>query len=152
MKLNFTGKFHSIVVLLLCLLFALPAMAQIPDKFVNLKVLPEDISRRELVGVMRGFATGLGVRCQHCHVGEEGQPLSEFDFVSDTKPGKRMARLMLKMVNNINNDHLSAIPGRSEDGLKVECSTCHRGVSRPEKIQSILSEIIESEGAEAAIQ
>ena len=34
---------------------------------------------------MRGFAGGLGVRCQYCHVHEGNQPnnLSTFDFASD---------------------------------------------------------------------
>ena len=37
-----------------------PASAQWPpERLENLKVLPEDISVRELIGVMRGFAGGL---------------------------------------------------------------------------------------------
>ncbi len=47
---------------------------------------------RQVINVMRGFAMGLGVRCEHCHVGEPGQPLGSFDFVSDEKPTKEKAR------------------------------------------------------------
>ncbi len=54
-----------------------------PDSAVNLEVLPQDIEIRALIGIMRDFAIGLGVRCQFCHVGEEAQPLSEFDFPSE---------------------------------------------------------------------
>ena len=76
---------------------ALPLRAQFPpDSLVNLQVLPEDIEVRELIGTMRGFALGLGVRCEHCHVGEEGQPLSTFDFPADEKPTKAKAREMLR--------------------------------------------------------
>ena len=39
----------------------------------NLQVLPADISPGELSRIMRGNALGLGVRCQYCHVGEEGR-------------------------------------------------------------------------------
>ena len=57
---------------------------------------------------MRGFSRALGVRCQYCHVGEEGQPLSEFDFASDDNPNKDRAREMLRMLGTVN-DHLDKI-------------------------------------------
>ena len=78
-----------------CLLSFIPAVgnAQIPEVFNNLQVLPKDISKAELLGNMRSFAGG---RCQFCHVGEEGQPLSEFDFVSDEKETKKKARVMMQ--------------------------------------------------------
>lgn len=41
---------------------------QPPDP-TNLQVLPKDIPKAQLVQTMRGFAMGLGVRCEHCHVG-----------------------------------------------------------------------------------
>ena len=33
--------------------------------------------------VMPGFTRALGVRCSYCHVGEEGESLSTYDFASD---------------------------------------------------------------------
>lgn len=45
-----------------------PASGQIPDEFKNLKVLPKDISKRDLTTVMRSFSHALGVRCVECHV------------------------------------------------------------------------------------
>ena len=62
-----------------------------PDSLVNLKVIPKDTPVREVIGIMRGFSIGLGVRCQYCHVGEEGKPLATFDFVSDEKRTKKEA-------------------------------------------------------------
>jgi hypothetical protein len=98
---------------------AFPLRAQIPEKFENLKVLPADITRPQLLQVMRGFALGLGVRCQFCHVGEEGQPLSTFDFKSDEKPTKRTARVMLRMVHDINESYLSQLDTISPDHMAM---------------------------------
>ncbi|MEO8505734.1 MAG: hypothetical protein ABI609_17700, partial [Acidobacteriota bacterium] len=35
----------------------------------NLKVLPKDWSRKQVIEIMKTFTAGLGVRCQYCHVG-----------------------------------------------------------------------------------
>ena len=96
----------------LLIIFAvlLPCMTQAQERVdifadpENLKVLPEDISSSALSATMRGFAMGLGVRCETCHVGEPNTPLSTFDFPSDEKETKQKARLMLQMVNEINGD------------------------------------------------
>ncbi len=86
------------------------AQAQFPpDSFTNLQVLPEDIGTRQLIGTMRSFALGLGVRCTFCHVGEEGQPLATYDFAADDKPQKLKAREMVRMVRSINIDHLASL-------------------------------------------
>ncbi len=85
-----------------------------PDSLTNLKVLPRDITVREIVGVMRGFASGLGVRCIHCHVGDDPNDLGSTDFVSDDRVQKRKAREMIKMVNQINRNLLANLPDRSD--------------------------------------
>src|SRR5574341_2240843 len=103
---------------------AAPASGQIPDKFSNLQVLPKDISKRALVDTMKSFTRGLGVRCQYCHIGEEGQPLSTFDFASDAKATKQTARLMLRMVNAINNEHLTKLVKPAARAVQVDCVTC----------------------------
>ncbi len=129
-----------------------PAAAQIPKEFKNLQVLPKDIEQRQLIGVMRGFATELGVRCNHCHVGENPQDLSTHDFASDEKESKRIARVMLKMVRQINGEHLPATGRPADQRLEVSCFTCHRGVTRPQTLeQSLLDPILEV-GVEAGIQ
>ena len=60
-------------------------------------MLPADASRAEVVRVMRGFASALGVRCNHCHVGENSANLDNYDFAADTKAPKRAARAMMQM-------------------------------------------------------
>jgi len=109
---------------------ATPAPAQIPEKFTNLRVLPKDIPREELVRVMRGFTGALGVRCNHCHVGPGPATLEGFDFASDDKEAKRVARVMMRMTREINT-RLLPQTGRSPL-TEVRCMTCHRGVAKPE--------------------
>jgi hypothetical protein len=101
----------------------------IPEKFTNLQVLPKDITRAELVPIMRSFALSLGVRCEHCHVGE-GNDLSKFEFAADTKPTKATARVMLRMVQRIEREDLKGI-GDAARTPKVTCYTCHHGTKTP---------------------
>lgn len=103
----------------------------------NLQVLPKDMTRQQVVQVMRGFTRGLGVRCNHCHVGE-GNDLSQYDFASDAKPEKATARKMIAMVNAINTTHLAGVGEPAEPPApgqppapKVTCYTCHRGDTMP---------------------
>ena len=104
-----------------------PNFANPPYK--NLKVFPQDIQRAQLLSNMKFFSQSLGVRCTFCHVGEEGKPLSTFDFASDAKPKKLTARKMLAMAHRINAENFDQAedPGR----LKVTCYTCHRGSTKP---------------------
>jgi hypothetical protein len=97
--------------------------------FKNLKVLPKDISRADLLANMKFFSQSLGVRCTYCHVGTEGQPLSTFDFASDAKDHKNTARAMLAMVAALNSKTLPAATGLPD--AKVTCFTCHRGSTKP---------------------
>jgi hypothetical protein len=113
---------------------AVTARAQqnpIPETFTNLQVLPKDITRAQLVPVMRSFAMHLGIRCEHCHVGE-GNDLSKFDFASDAKPAKATARKMMSMVRTINGTLLDGVGTAPPPGTnRVTCYTCHRGARTP---------------------
>ena len=109
------------------------ASAQVPDKFTNLKILPKDITKQQLVETMKGFALGLGVRCSTCHVGEEGRPLSTYDFASDEKRTKQNARIMLAMVHDINANKVSQLK-LEQPPITVTCYTCHRGQKQPASI------------------
>lgn len=123
--------------LFLSLIYFTPTVAQ-PDIFSdpqNLQVLPEDTDSAVLRETMRGFAQGLGVRCHACHVGEEGLPLTEFDFASDDKELKAKARIMLRMVQAINEEHLDKL---GQEHLTVACITCHRGVRKPQLTGEVL--------------
>jgi hypothetical protein len=97
--------------------------------FANLQVLPKTITGAELITAMKGFTSALGVRCEHCHVGE-GNDLSKFDFASDAVPAKATARRMLQMTSTINTDMLKGI-GDAARQPKVTCFTCHRGAKTP---------------------
>jgi hypothetical protein len=103
-----------------------------PARLTNAHVLPADTPPDRLSETMRGFTRSLGVRCSHCHVGEESMPLSSYDFASDAKPSKVIARAMMRMVRRLNAEELSAIFGVS-DQQRVTCYTCHRGSPTPER-------------------
>ena len=96
----------------------------------NLQVLPKEYTRQQVTQIMRGFTRGLGVRCPFCHVGEEGADLSTFDFASDEKPNKKAARLMLKMVTDVN-QQLASVGDKPAGEPRVTCYTCHRGAEKP---------------------
>lgn len=121
-----------------------------PEKLKNLKVFPEDIPVRALIDTMASFTRALGVRCTFCHVGQEGQPLSTYDFVSDEKHPKQVSREMLGMVAAINGAHLGKLEHRHEPRINVTCATCHRGVSQPRPLQQVLLIAYDSGGADAA--
>ena len=145
---------HAVVMLtaVAALIAAWPAtmLAQWPpEEFTNLQILPEDIEPRQLTNMMRGFATGLGVRCEHCHVGEPGQPLSSFDFASDDREAKIKAREMMRMVRAVNSEYLTQLGERSEPPIEVQCATCHHGQSRPQTLQRVLLEAHEKDGLDA---
>ena len=126
--------------------------AQIPDHYTNLTVLPKTISKEDLMNVMRNFTEGLGVRCNFCHVGEEGKPLSTYDFSSDDKDNKKEARVMLKMVNNINENYLSELKKFGGGNvMQVKCITCHHGLREPKTLAQELNGVIRRKGINDAI-
>jgi len=121
-----------------------------PENPENLKVLPDTISPEVLRQTMRGFTSALGVRCEHCHVGQAGMPLSEFDFPADEKREKQVAREMIRMVERINDDFLAGIEEPS--GTKVTCFTCHREQpTPPEPLDRLLVGTFTDEGPEVAM-
>lgn len=132
-------------------LFAAPALAQIPEKFTNLKVLPADIPRDSLVNIMRGFSLSLNVRCQFCHVGGDGVSFKDVDFAKDDDIHKQRARFMLRMVDSLNRMVLPNLPGLKGNALRVECKTCHRGASRPLLLTQDLEETRDTGGIAAAV-
>lgn len=123
-----------------------------PDSLINVKVIPKNTPPIQVVGMMRNFAGALGVRCQYCHVGQEGQPLSTFDFAKDEKRTKLVARQMMRMVEEINRriDSLPHDHGQPHDSLRVSCMTCHRGVSRPVPLEQLIAQTAQSAGADSA--
>jgi len=141
------------VVVLVVLLLAAPARAQSPQPWrgENLQYFPKDIGREPLTQRMREFSFALGVRCQYCHAGGNGITFEGVSFASDEKPAKTTARAMLRMLDQINTVALTQLPSRAQPRVVVECATCHRGVSLPKSLQTALFEIVEAQGAPAAI-
>ena len=132
------------------------AHAQIPEKFENLQVLPKDIPRDSLLKVMRGFTSALGVRCDFCHMQREGAPSQggqvPLNFASDDKPEKKNARVMLRMVRDINGEQLPKLADRADPPVTVTCLTCHRGLSRPMTLDMVLARTIEKSGVDSAVK
>lgn len=111
---------------------SLSALAASEDaNWENLQVLPDTLSREALFDIMKGFTRALGVRCEHCHI-NEGDSFDTFNFPSDDNAHKEVARDMMRMTWQINNEILPAIEGLGHHGTpKVTCNTCHRGSPHP---------------------
>jgi len=122
-----------------------------PDSLVNTRVIPHNTPVIQVIGTMRNFAGDLGVRCQFCHVGREGQPLEQFDFASDEKRTKLVARQMMLMIQEINR-RVDTLPGRAPQGLQVTCMTCHRGISKPVPLSTVMLDAAVAAGADSAIR
>ena len=100
----------------------------------NLKILPKDISHENLDKIMDEFKIALGVKCDFCHV-KMKDDATKWDFASDERPEKEIARKMMKMTSSINKKFFkhkeTYLPGES---LSVSCKTCHNGNPRPESL------------------
>ncbi len=114
-----------------------PGQARIFTAPGNLKVLPKDLTGHQVHDIMEQWSGELGVRCSACHVRDSegivpgGRPHPR--FADDSKPMKRVARLMYTMTAEINRKFitgLDSVPG------PVTCGTCHRGKIRPEQFVS----------------
>src|SRR5947207_14198032 len=89
-----------------------PARAD-EGEFKNLKVLPQNITHEQLIATMRGFARSLGVKCGHCHVAAPAGSKEKFEFASDAKPEKNVARTMILMTRAINDEYVSKVAEKS---------------------------------------
>ncbi len=103
----------SLVLLGGFLLSTLPAQGG----FKDLKVL-DFKTEKELKAYMKGMSKDLGVKCKFCHDMD--------DKSADTKH-KKIARSMMKMTKNLNENQFSWA-----EEMKVSCWTCHRGEKEPQ--------------------
>lgn len=94
----------------------------------NLQVLPKDISNKDLIATMRGYTAALGVECSFCHA--ENPQTHRIDFASDANPHKNTARIMIRMLNEINTKYL-ATADQDAPVKSATCGTCHRGNALP---------------------
>lgn len=126
----------------------------------NLQVLPKDMTRQQVTAVMRSFTMALGVRCDHCHEPDPNAPAPaegrgrggpDLDHSLDGKETKKIAREMLKMVNDINSKYLPTT-GRTIDARnQVTCETCHHGLARPQTLRAALAGAVQANGPDSAI-
>jgi len=123
---------------------------QWPEHPLNIKVLPSDLTADQLRDAMREFSSSLGVRCNYCHVGEEGKPFSVWDFAADDNPNKKRAREMILMIYDID-EHLYNIEPSGDQRVNVSCYTCHRGRPRPMSLGEEIGEVYRKDGLEPAI-
>lgn len=94
----------------------------------NLQVLPKTMTGDQVHELMHKWEASLGSECSTCHaadpknLGPNGKP--RLNFADDSKPEKTTARLMVRMVEEINTQYIGKI---ENSGEPVTCSTCHRG-------------------------
>lgn len=110
-------------------------VAQTP--WENLKVLPQNISKDSLDHLMKNYAMSLGVKCTYCHVPSKADP-KKLDFASDEKMEKEIARGMIKMTDDLNDNYFKPyFPEPKPNQVHVvNCVMCHRGTVNPEKYLS----------------
>ncbi len=143
----------------LALLLLLPSILQAQENgYTNLQVLPKDIPRDELGRVMLDNLHGLGLPrlegrgCLYCHVGDLEQPRATWDWASDAKPEKQTARLMMRMVEDINGKYLGSLEQRLDAESRVTCATCHAGRTDPRPLGVIALEAYEEGGVERVVE
>ncbi len=99
----------------------------------NLKVLPKEMTGDQVHDLMHEWEADLGVTCKTCHVenpkdiGPNGRP--RLDYAADVKQEKSSARIMYKMLDDINTNYVGKI---ENSGMPVTCGTCHQGHLNPE--------------------
>jgi tetratricopeptide (TPR) repeat protein len=127
---------------------------------------------------MQQFTRALGVQCTYCHV-EVTAPLltaeeqaaaaaaappaagrgrgrgrgagPQMDYASDDKRQKQTARLMLTLVNDINVRLAAAVHKPSSEIVRVQCATCHRGITNPAQLSDLLRQTMLGKGESAAV-
>ena len=124
-----TRTSFKIILLLVSMVTMVSAVLPTQNKFINLKILPKNISEKELDRIMDEYKIALGVDCNYCHA-KKASP-SELDFVSDKKPEKGIARKMMIMTTNINKKYFD-FNNKKGSIQPVSCLTCHRGSPMPE--------------------
>jgi len=93
------------------------------EVFKNIQMLKGMPAGRLLRVMELGYARSLGVNCAHCHMADAWE--------KEDKPTKQIAREMSAMVGVINNDQLKKIKNLKSPNPIINCTTCHRGQTRP---------------------
>jgi photosynthetic reaction center cytochrome c subunit len=109
-------------------------------RVISQQALPEVGSRGRSIqsaemtySVMLSISQALGVNCTYCHNSRS------FTAWDQSTPARAQAWYGIQMVRNLNIDYLGPLTaklphnrlGPLGDGPKVNCATCHQGVSKP---------------------
>jgi tetratricopeptide (TPR) repeat protein len=147
----------------------------------NLQVLPKDTSPQDVAALMQQITRALGVQCTYCHVQETPPLLSaeeaaaqaaaappagrgrgrgrggpQMNYAADDKRQKQTARVMLALTNDINARITAlatnaAVKKPAADLVRVQCATCHRGVTNPQLLPDLLAQTMTGKGEAAAV-
>ncbi len=99
----------------------------------NLKVLPKNLTGQQVRDIMEGWEAALGAHCDTCHtadpnnIGPNGRP--RLNFADDSKKEKSTARLMYRMLDDINANYVGKLDNPDKPAT---CGICHRGHMEPE--------------------
>src|SRR5438067_7127908 len=123
--MQFKKKFVVISLLSTTITGAVATLPAAPNEYKNLKVLPRNISSKNLSRIMiDDFEDGLGVSCGFCHAEEKDS--HKLNYASDAKPEKKIARLMMQMTIGINKNYFKLKhPLIGDSALVINCTTCH---------------------------
>jgi len=107
----------------------------------NLKVLPKNTTGEQVHEIMHGWEAQLGAECTTCHAVDPNRKMPNgrpaLNFADDSKPEKNTARLMYRMMEDINKNYVSKVEDKDhdhdhdKDEAAVTCGTCHRGHVHP---------------------
>jgi Photosynthetic reaction centre cytochrome C subunit len=94
----------------------------------NLRVLAKDSSAADIKNLMDQYGRELGVKCEYCHT--QNSRTQQPDYASDDNPAKQTARVMIAMLDEINNKYLAQLDDQKYPVL-VTCGNCHQGQADP---------------------
>jgi hypothetical protein len=102
------------------------------EEYKNLRVLPKNISKKELSRIMVDeFQDDLGISCNFCHA--ENKDTHKPDYASDEKPEKEITRYMMRMEIGVNRKYFKlGHPMIGDSALVITCATCHHGKPHPD--------------------
>jgi hypothetical protein len=108
------------------------AASQVVTPTTNLRVLPKESTATDIKSLMERYDAELGVSCDYCHVQDPKTQL--INYAADDNPTKQTARVMIAMLNEINNKYLAQLDDQKYAVL-VSCGNCHRGRTDPPEFE-----------------
>ena len=106
------------------------------SQYRNLKILPQDISEKQLDSIMDTYCKALKVSCDFCHSEATNKfPLTtldnSIDYALDNEM-KEQARKMIRLTIDINKTYFYKDSATKTENINViTCNTCHRGNPYP---------------------